>query len=168
MTDIIEQLIGEEESRSRTVYPDSRGYETIAIGCCVDRRVKGTGLCDAAIDAQFAHDRANADAVCARIPNFGTLGLYQQAALVSVAFQLGDQILGWKHFMAGMSAKDVNAAGDALLDSDWARVQTPRRAAREVAMLQQNIWVPHAAGEDGTLYFGGHDKPPQPVSGEPS
>lgn len=145
MTDLAEQLIGEEEGRVRTAYPDSSEshFLTIGIGCCVDKRVKGTGLCDAAIDAQFAHDRGNADAVCARIPNFTALNAVQQAALVSVAFQLGDQILGWKAFMAAMLASDAKAAATALRDSEWARTETPHRADRETSMLETGTWMEH-------------------------
>lgn len=145
MTDLAAQLVGEEEGRERTVYRDSLGFESIGIGCCVDHRVRGAGLCDAAIDAQFAHDRANADAVCARIPGFAAINAVQQAALTSVAFQLGDQVLGWHDFMAAMSQTppDVKAAGAALRDSKWAKVQTPERADRECTMLESGAWVEH-------------------------
>jgi GH24 family phage-related lysozyme (muramidase) len=140
-TDRAEQLIAEEEGRARCAYLDSRGFWSIGIGCCVDTRIKGTGLCDAAIDAQFAHDRAAADAVCARIPNFGGLNDVQKAALVSVAYQLGDQILGWKNFMAAMSAGNITEAAAALLDSEWARTETTHRADRETTMLATGNWV---------------------------
>jgi GH24 family phage-related lysozyme (muramidase) len=144
MTDLAEQLVAEEEGRKRTAYPDSRGFLTIGIGCCVDPKVIGTGLCDAAIDAQFAHDRATADSVCARIPGFASLNEVQQAALVSIAFQLDAQILGWAHFMAAMceTPPNVKAAAAALLDSEWARRQTPQRATRECEMLETGVWVP--------------------------
>jgi len=141
MKDLTEQLIAEEEGLRRCAYTDSRGYLTIGIGCCVDTRVPGTGLCDAAIDAQFAHDRAEADAVCQRIPNFAKLNANQQAALTSVAFQLGGQILGWKNFMLAMGIEDWHAASNELLDSEWARKQTPHRAEREAAMLSTGEWV---------------------------
>lgn len=143
MTDLAEQLIGEEEGRVRTSYKDSRGFDTIAIGCLVDKRVRGAGLCDAAIDAQFAHDRASADAICARIPNFEDLGDVQKAALTSVAFQLGDQVLGWKNFMAAMERRDLASAAAALRDSEWARTETPQRAERETSMLESGNWVEH-------------------------
>lgn len=147
MTDPAEQLIAEEEGRERTVYPDSLGYESIGIGACVDKRVRGAGLCDAAIDAQFAHDRANADAVCARLPGFAALNDVQKAALTSVAFQLGDAVLGWRDFMAAMrqTPPDVKAAGAALRDSKWATVQTPERADRECTMLETGEWQEHKA-----------------------
>ena len=143
--DLTEQLIGEEEGRDRCSYKDSRGFDTIGIGALVDHRVRGAGLCDAAIDAQFAHDRASADAICARIPRFSTLNEVQKASLLSVAFQLGDQILGWKHFMAAMAAGDLPGAAAALLDSNWARKQTPKRANRETSMLETGVWVAHDA-----------------------
>ena len=141
--DPCEQLIGEEEGRRATVYTDSRGFSTIGIGCLVDARIRGAGLCDEAIDAQFRHDSATAWASAGRIPNFSSLNTFQQAALVSICFQLGPQVLGWKHFMAAMTANDLNAAGAALLDTEWARTQTPGRAQREVKMLVSGAWVPH-------------------------
>ena len=154
MVDLAEQLIGEEEGRERCAYKDSRGFDTIGIGCLVDKRMRGAGLCDAAIDAQFTHDRANADAICARIPNFRELNDVQKASLTSVAFQLGDQILGWKHFMAAMGAKNIRGAAAALLDSDWALKQTPERAQRETQMLSTGEWVEHDPERHQVLSFG--------------
>lgn len=141
MTDLAEELIASEEGHARSAYLDSRGFWTIGIGCCVDARVKGTGLCDAAIDAQFEHDRSNANSVCARIPNFGGLDEVRQAALVSIAFQLGDQILGWHGFMTAMAGNDRKAAAAALLESEWARIETPHRAERECSMLETGLWM---------------------------
>jgi GH24 family phage-related lysozyme (muramidase) len=141
--DPAEQLIGEEEGRRRLVYPDSRGFSTIAIGCLVDGRVKGAaGLCDAAIDAQFAHDSATARATASRFPGFADLNPVQQAALISMAFQLGAGPLGWHDFMAALTAKDYSAAKAAGLDSAWAKEETPRRANREMDMLATGVWVP--------------------------
>ena len=144
--DLTEQLIEEEEGRTPWAIVDSRGYLTVGIGACIDHKVKGAGLCDAAIDAQFKFDRATADAVCARIPNFDKCNDVQKAALTSVAYQLGDQVLGWKHFMAAMQAgPDFAAAAAALRDSDWARDETPLRAERETKMLETGEWVAHGS-----------------------
>lgn len=140
--DLTQQLITEEEGRSPCAYPDSRGFLTIAIGCPVDRRLRWAGLCDAAIDAQFAHDVAGAASTAASIPNFDALNDVQQAALKSVCFQLGAQVLDWKDFISGMTAKDWGAAAAALMESRWAREQTPRRAARETQMIQSGTWLP--------------------------
>lgn len=141
-SDPTEQLLREEEGYERCVYPDSRGFQTIGIGACVDSRIRGAGLCDAAIQAQYQHDVATASSTAARIPNYGTLNEVQQAALKSICFQLGDQILGWTNFMTAMLNNDVGAAANALMDSKWATKETPERAQRETLMLSGGMWVP--------------------------
>lgn len=71
--DPTEQLIGEEEGREATVYQDTRGFFTIGIGCLVDAKVKGAGLCDAAIDAQFQHDSLVARHMASVYPHFADM-----------------------------------------------------------------------------------------------
>lgn len=140
--DPTEELIGEEEGRSGVVYTDTLGYETIGIGCLVDPKVKGAGLCDAAIDAQFAHDAMVARHLATLFPHYADLNPVRQAVLVSMCFQLGGKPLGWTEFTAALQAQDYDAAAAAGLDSLWERVQTPARATREMAMLKSGVWVP--------------------------
>lgn len=143
MTDLAEQLIGEEEGRDPCVFPDSRGYQTIAIGCLVDRRFKGAGLCDAAITAQFAHDSMTARAIAGGWPKFTTMSDIRQAVCISMAFQLSNKPRGWPQFMAALAMSDYVAAAVAGLDTEWANTQTPKRAKREMDMLRTNLWIPH-------------------------
>lgn len=141
MTDRAEQLVGEEEGRSRTVYPDTRKIWTIAIGCVVDPKVPGAGLCDEAIEAQFAHDSLSARSIASLWPNYSAMNDVRKAVLVSMAFQLGNKPRGWPQFMAALTVQNFEAAADAGLDSDWARDETPKRANREMAMLRSGQWV---------------------------
>lgn len=141
MADLAEQLVGEEEGRSATVYPDTRGFSTIGIGCLVDAKVKGAGLCDAAIDAQFAHDSMVARQLASAFAHFADMNPVRQAVIVSMCFQLGGKPLGWTDFTAALQAKDYDAAAAAGLDSLWEKVQTPKRATREMAMLKSGEWV---------------------------
>jgi len=138
---LAEQLIGEEEGRKATVYPDSRGFQTIAIGCLVDPRVPGAGLCDAAIDAQFAHDSAQALVDAKLFPGYAQMNEVRQAVLESMCFQMGTAPLHWPNFHAALVAGDMQAAAAAGLDSDWARIETPIRAKREMAMLASGMWI---------------------------
>lgn len=142
--DLSEQLIGEEEGRSRTVYRDTsaRHLATIGIGCLVDPSVLGCGLCDEAISAQFQHDAAGAYAIAQKFPAFSTCNPVRQAALVSMTFQMGTKPQSWPNFMQALTDEDYDAAAAAGLDTDWARTQTPKRASREMAMLKSGIWVP--------------------------
>ena len=140
MTDLAQTLIEESEGRSATVYKDTQGYDSIGIGCCVDARVRGCGLCDEAIDVQFAHDSKAAREEAADLPGFGNCNDVRQAVLVSMCFQLGD-LHAWPTFKAALAIGDYTAAAAAGLNSDWARTETPVRAKREMAMLEQGAWI---------------------------
>lgn len=142
MTDAAEQIIQAAEGRTRFVIKDIRGYETIAIGCCVDSKVPGArGLCDAAIAAQFDFDSAQARARAAAIPGFTPLNEVQQGVIVSMCFQLGE--LEWPDFRTALARGDLDAAAIAGADSLWAKSETKVRAAWELGMLRTGIFVPY-------------------------
>lgn len=143
MSEADEQLIGEEEGRKATVYPDSRGILTIGIGCVVDPKVRAAGLCDAAIDAQFAHDAATARHLATLFPRYTEHNAVRQAVLISMCFQMGAKPLGWKDFTAALEAKDYTRAATAGRDTEWWRTETPHRAEREMKMLDTGVWVSH-------------------------
>lgn len=141
MADLAETLIAEEEGRERCAYHDSRGFLTIAIGCLVDSSVAGAGLCDAAIDAQFAHDSALARSEAQALDGYEACNDVQRAVLVSMCFQLGTLAM-WPKFKAALASGDFKTAAAEGLDSQWAR-QTPKRAQREMAMLESGTWIDH-------------------------
>lgn len=140
MSSLAEALIAECEGRNRCVYRDTRGFMTIGIGCLVDPKVPGAGLCDAAIEVQFAHDSEHARTVAAEFPHYAEMNEVRQAVLISMAFQMGTKPLHWPDFMAALKAKDYNAAAVAGLDSEWHK-QTPARAEREMVMLRSGSWA---------------------------
>ncbi len=148
MTDLSEALIGEEEGRRRTVYKDSLGFWTIGIGCLVDPKVPSAGLCDAAIDAQFAHDSIEARALASQFPFFDQLSEVRKAVLISMTFQLGSKPLHWPDFMTALRAQNYTAAAGAMRDTEWWRDQTPTRAERQAQMLQLNTWIAHSPGTE--------------------
>ena len=141
MADLAETLIAEEEGRSASVYRDTRNLLTIGIGCLVDPSMRGAGLCDAAIDAQFAHDSARARQLAADLPGYQRLNEVQQAVLVSMCFQIPGCV-HWPQFTGALAMDDVKAAAAAGRDSDWWRIQTPKRAEREMQMLETGVWQP--------------------------
>jgi GH24 family phage-related lysozyme (muramidase) len=141
VSDLIVKLLSEEEGRSATVYRDPLGYNTIGIGCCVDSRIRGVGLCDAAIDAQFAHDSVQARNYAEALPGFLRCNDVRQTALVSMCFQLGD-LHDWPDFKGALATDNYEAAASAGYDSEWARTETPARAKRELEMLRIGQWIP--------------------------
>lgn len=142
MTDAAQQIIEAAEGRRRKAYPDTRGILTIGIGCVVDSKIASApGLCDAAIDAQFADDSAAARARAAAIPGYAALNPVQQGVLVSMCYQLGS--LQWPQFRAAIARGDLVAAAAAGADSEWAKSETQTRAKWELGMLQSGELVPY-------------------------
>lgn len=141
MTDLAIALIGEEEGRIKHVYLDSRGLLTIGIGCLCDPKVPGAGLCDVAIDAQFAHDSTEARKLASQFPHYEELSDVRKAVLVSMCFQMGGGPLHWPDFVNALEAKNYTAAAGAGRDSNWWREQTPKRAERQMIMLATGVWV---------------------------
>ena len=142
MTDLAQTLIEEEEGRNRHAYYDSRKLLTIGIGCLVDPSIPSSGLCDAAIDAQFAHDSERAREDAANLPGFQRCSDVRQAVLVSMCFQLGN-LHDWPHFKGALAMGDYAEAAKAGRDSDWWRTQTPKRAERAMQMMESGTWVEH-------------------------
>lgn len=140
MSDLAEALVAEEEGRESCAYPDTRGYLTIGIGCLVDKRMKGAGLCDAAIDTQFAHDSAQARLDASALPGFAYANEVRQAVLISMCFQLGN-LHDWPNFRKAIAIGDWEAAVTAGMDSVWYKTQTPERAKRELQMLAGGQWI---------------------------
>ena len=67
--------------------------------------------------------------------------LHQNAfiALVAMRFQMGSGALGrFKNMLASLEAHDYSEAAVHALDSKWARSDTPARAKRVAAMLQNH------------------------------
>lgn len=148
-----EQLIDEEEGPSSpTVYPDSRGFSTICRGTLVDRRVKGSGLCQAAIAAQDAYTLALARKDAQAIAGYWQANEVRQAVLTSMCFQLGP-LTGWPGFRAAFAAGQYDLAANQMLyrdgtnpaagRSDW-HLQTPGRCERAARMMRDGVWVDHA------------------------
>lgn len=138
MSDLAKQLIEQEEGREHCAYQDTRKLWTIGIGCLVDSSVPGAGLCDEAIDAQFAHDSARARKDAAALPGFQRCNEVRQAVLVSMCFQLGS-LQGWPKFKAALALGDYDLAAEEGMDSLWAK-QTPKRAQRQMHMLRTGGW----------------------------
>lgn len=142
MSDPAEDIIRGAEGCTRKVIKDTRGIDTIAIGCVVDQNVKSAkGLCDAAIEAQFAFDSAIAREFAANLPGYAALNDVQQGVIVSMCFQLGT-LAAWPKFKAALAVGDLQGAQAAGLNSDWAS-ETPVRAKWELGMLRTGVLVPY-------------------------
>jgi lysozyme len=133
-------MIEEQEGRSKTVYFDSLGYATIAVGCLVDAR-KGGGLRDEEID--FIRDNRIAlvtNDVKQQFPWFVGLNEPRQAVLISMCYQMGlGGLLGFKKALAAMQDERWAEAEREMRDSQWFK-QTPARAGRMGRQVFTGEW----------------------------
>jgi GH24 family phage-related lysozyme (muramidase) len=145
---LAEVLITEEEGCILEAAIDTMGYWFIGYGHTLgisnaenDALYRGLIWTQLKSDLQLEKDMAAAENTARQFPNWGQMNDNQQAALISMTFQLGDKPLNWPDFMGALTAQDWNAAAAAGLDSDWAKFQTPGRAKREMQILSSGQWV---------------------------
>lgn len=140
ITNLAEQL-SRDEGKKSSVYQDSRGFWTIGIGICVDARA-GCGLDDEEILFLFDRRRKRAEAALSReFPWTDALDDARRGALTNMVFQMGAHGLGeFRQFLAALQQKDYEAAGEHMLDSAWAREQTPARAKRLSEQIKTGVW----------------------------
>lgn len=151
MTNVAKQLLTEEEGRRAQPYYDSHPekFVTAGIGRLLDPR-RPCPLPDEIIDRLFEIDYAEKLAQARQIPGFGRLNEIQQAALISMVYQMGfepfdgDGIADFGKMLTALAAGDVKRAAAEGLDSKWAKIDSPRRAQRQMKMLASGVWVPRS------------------------
>lgn len=142
MPDLADTLIEESEDCVLTAYRDTRGLWTVGVGHLMDQAHDWTGytITQEQADEWLEQDSAHARVLATGFPYFRSMNEVRQAVCISMCFQLGNKPLYWPHFMAALSAQDYVAAATAGRDSEWWRTQTPKRAEREMRMLESGQW----------------------------
>lgn len=126
-------LIADEGLRLKP-YRCTEGKLTIGVG----RNLEDVGITRDEAMALLDHDITRATNAAAEVVGrdvFGALNPARQAALVSMAFQMGREGLAdFRKMLQAVRAGDWQSAHDNALDSKWAK-QTPARAQRIATML---------------------------------
>lgn len=143
MHDLAPQLIKESEGCELVAYKDTRGLWTVGVGHLLDPQDKdwsGYAITQQEADAFLQEDMMTARNLASGFPYFASMNDVRQAVCVSMCFQMGAKPLHWPHFIAALEAQDYHAAAVAGLDSLWHQ-QTPKRAEREMSMLETGNWI---------------------------
>jgi len=121
-----------DEGLSLTPYKDSRGFLTIGIGRCLDKK----GISKDEAYYLFEHDVFDMLSQCVqKIPFFRDLDVIRQCVLVDMAFNLGiNGLLAFKRMMAALEAENYELAAAEMADSSW-YVQVGNRAVRLEHMM---------------------------------
>lgn len=126
-------LIADEGFR-RFPYLDSRKILTVGIGHNLD----ANGLSDTVINHIFEEDLDGAVRGCERaFPDFARFSIQRQLALTSMCFQLGyGGLLGFRKTIALIREGRFDEAAIEAANSKWAKVDSPKRAAKVIKMLK--------------------------------
>jgi lysozyme len=114
-------------------YVDTTGNLTIGFG----RNLRANGISMDEASYLLEDDMRIAEAaVWKYFPDFGSLNEARKSVIVDMAFNMGIQgLLGFKHMISAIKAKDFAAASNSMLNSKW-HTQVGKRA-EELAMIMQ-------------------------------
>lgn len=151
MTDLLIQLLQEEEGCTLAARPDSKGYWEIGWGHDLPFHAQGyAGLewSQEMADSHLTTDAAQALEYAAELVGFNQCNDVRQAVLGAMCYQLGS-LVDWPKFKAALAKADYAEAAkqgltrnDGVTPSEWV-VETPKRARRAMLMMATGVWVPH-------------------------
>lgn len=130
-----------DENTVLHVYKDSKGFWTIGTGILVDER-RGGGLRPEENEFILKNriELLRAELV-RRIPWVTGLDPVRFAALLNMAFQMGvDGLLAFKKSLSLISVGMYDKAEAELLNSKWAREDSPNRAKRVAKQIATGQW----------------------------
>ncbi|MBL4769524.1 MAG: hypothetical protein JKY94_17760 [Rhodobacteraceae bacterium] len=135
-TSTVWAFIEKHEGRRKKPYTDTLGVLTVGVGCNLSR-----GLTDAQIDALYAVQLKTAadDAKAWLGPHvFAHLTDARKTVLISMAFQFGaSRLAKFKKTRAALRAGDYDTTVAEMLDSKWAKSDSPRRALNHARIMKK-------------------------------
>lgn len=139
-----EELIKRHEGLRLFPYKCSAGKWTVGYGHNLDDNrepVPSGPITVEQAEEMFRRDFYAAKIACMRVvPNFSTLDDVRRAALVDMAFNLGEAGLStFRKFLGAIAVRDWVEAGRQMLNSRWAG-QVGIRATRLVFMVLTGEW----------------------------
>ncbi|QBZ71748.1 hypothetical protein [Pseudomonas phage KP1] len=137
----LEDQLRLDEGEVLHAYTDSKGYLTIGIGVLIDKR-KGGGITKEESTYLF-HNRMTAKnrELMARFPWMAKLDEVRRAVFLNMAFQMGvEGVAGFKNALKAASVGNYTQAAVEMLDSKWAREDSPERAERLATQMSSGVW----------------------------
>lgn len=139
------KAIRDDEGKSLDVYEDTLGNLTVGIGHKVvrlDHLVMGDTITDKRCASFFMVDlkRAEKSALDIYTELGGLSGAAVLHVLTCMAFQMGGSgVRKFKKMLAALSVDDYDRAADEMLNSKWARQDTPARAQRLADVMRGTV-----------------------------
>lgn len=132
--DICRAQLPMDEGRRKRAYQDSLGIWSGGIG----RNLQDVEFSDSEIALMFANDLDRAE-ITAKVlfPSFDKLSDNRKAALVNLAFNMGERLAGFHHMREAVAQEDFNEAANQLTDSLWAKQVQASRSERIIKMIRE-------------------------------
>lgn len=129
------ERLKQEEGCCLRPYRDTRDLLTIGWGWCLDRSPMRMS------EAQFRLDNDVAEEIALGIkyiPGFSAMSETRQSVFVDMLHQLGlAGLMGFRRMIEAVRASDWAGAAAELLDSKYAREDSPSRAHRNERLLEE-------------------------------
>jgi len=125
MLNILDDL-KREEGFSSTPYEDTNGFLTVGYGTKIDKI--SYGLAECMLEYMLNEKR---EELLKRRPIMEMMPDEVQNILFQMAYQMGvEGLLGFKYMWKALALGDYEEASDEMLDSKWAKHDSPSRAKR--------------------------------------
>jgi lysozyme len=138
LLDAVVPFLMRDEGLRRRPYRCTAGHLTIGYGTNLD-----AGLDDDEAMFLLEHRINKAISAClATFPWFAGLDAVRSQVVVMMTYQLGiEGVAAFKVMRAALEKRDFAAAADAMLDSKWARADSPARAYRLATAMRRGTWA---------------------------
>jgi len=134
-------LLIREEAEVLHAYPDSKGFITCCVGRMIDPR-KGGGFSQDESRYLLRNDIHRFTAECERAFEWWPLlDSIRQQVIFCMVFQMGvTKVAGFHQMCLALGRGDYLRASIEMLDSDWAREDSPARANRMALIMKTGEW----------------------------
>lgn len=137
MSNELRAMLIRQEGLRLKPYVDSVGKTSIGVG----RNLTDNGILESEAYAMLDNDIAMHTAEAVKLPVFANLDSVRQDVLIDMVFNMGlPRVLGFKHMLAALAAKDWDGAADQMLESKWA-TQVGNRARELAQMVRTGTYV---------------------------
>ena len=134
---LVDSIKQHEGFRSKA-YLDSAGVWTIGFGT----NLQVLSISQDMAEEFLASAIIKVEQALSKTQTFNSLDEVRQSVLIEMGYQLGiTGCLNFKKMWAALENMDYWAAASEMLDSAWAKIQTPKRAETLAARMRDGTWT---------------------------
>lgn len=137
---LINRLVADEDEVLHA-YQDHKGFWTIGVGILIDER-RGGGITQEESRYLLRNRIRQREAQLEqRFEWWPAIDDVRQGVLLCMSYQLGVRgVANFKRMCAALRIRDYSTASIEMLDSEWYRRDTPKRAERMARIMKTGVW----------------------------